>query len=521
MPGGGFLAFVTYGSQNVLLSANPDMTFFYKVFRKYTHFAEESFTIAVDGPNELSWNNPVDIRAIIPRNADLVRDFYFVFTIPDIFSKFVPFPDRANQYEFAWSKYLGCRLIDSVELFIGGRSIQRFDGSYMVAKANLDMDADTLAKWEELVGHVSDLYDPANGSYAGGLTSQTIQGQYPTVVQNPDLGLGAQLNRPSIFGRDIYVPLPFYCTEDPSLSLPLCALQLQTVEIKMRLRPVRELYTINDASGYRVAPGFRMTASDAAFQRGLPTYAEDNTFNAVTNNYYISNFLVDIGSTPPSLEAINYNPRIYGTYIYLSDEERKTFATTQLTYLVHQVRELRYEAEFKRNYLLLDVHNPVTRIITVPRRSDAVPYRNDEFNWTNWVTDRTPFLGTPGVNGFNTSGLFLVAGQKDIIRSQKVICDGTDLQDDRTKQYLANVVPYRYYKGKNTTSSVPYPFNIKQSMVQPSGSINASRIKNFQLDNDVWPLPVNSTYVYDITIYIENLNWVIITSGTGDLKYAT
>jgi hypothetical protein len=53
MGGGGFFCFVSYGSQNVLLSANPDITFFYKVFRKYTHFAEESFTIAVDGPNEL------------------------------------------------------------------------------------------------------------------------------------------------------------------------------------------------------------------------------------------------------------------------------------------------------------------------------------------------------------------------------------------------------------------------------------------------------------------------------------
>jgi hypothetical protein len=498
------------------------MTYFYKVFRKYTHFAEESFTIAVDGPNELSYDKPIQIRATIPRNADLVRDFYFVFTIPDIYSKYLAPEQRTTQYEFAWSKYLGCRLIDRVELFIGGRSIQQFDGSYLVAKANLDMDADTLAKWEQLVGHIPDLYDPAEGQFAGGLTARTIQGAYPTVVQNPNLPLGAQLNRPSIFGRDIYVPLPFYCTEDPSLSLPLCALQVQTVEIQLTLRPLRELYTINDPSGYRVAPGYRMNATDDAYQRGLPTYIEDATYDVSNNNYFISNFLVDIGSTPPSINSLKYFPRIYGTYVYLSDEERKTFATTQLNYLVHQVRAVNYPAEFKRNFLLLDVHNPVTRLITVPRRSDSTPYRNDEFNWTNWVSDRTPFLGTPSPPpAFNTSGLFLIAGQQDIVRTQKVICDGTDLQEDRPASYFKYLVPYKYYKGKNKSLAVPYPFNIKQSMVQPSGSINASRIKSFQLDNDVWPLPTNSTYLYDITVYIESLNWVIITSGTGDLKYAT
>ena len=108
---------------------------------------------------------------------------------------------------------------------MGGQKIQEFDGTYMVAKANLDMDEDTRSKWEYLIGHLPDLYDPASGAYSGGLTARSIQGQYPTVFQNPTVAPGAQLNRPSIFGRDIYVPLPFWFTEDPSLSLPLCALQ--------------------------------------------------------------------------------------------------------------------------------------------------------------------------------------------------------------------------------------------------------------------------------------------------------
>ncbi len=527
MPGGGFYTFVTYGAQNVLLSANPDMTFFYKVFRKYTHFSEESFSIAVDGPNELKWDQSIKIRAKIPRNADLVRDMYFIFTLPDIYSKYVNSQMR-QQYEFAWSKYIGCRLIERVGIYIGGQKIQEFDGSYIVAKANLDLSYDELKKWEYLVGHVPELYDPANSSTAAVTTSGTIQGQYPTVVENEGQ-VGAQTNRPSIFGRDIYVPLPFWCMEDTSLALPLCALQLQEVEIQLTLRSVQELYSILDKTpnkSYRVTPGFKMTASDEQYQLGLPTYSQDSSYNETTNNWYIRNFLVDIGYTPPTLDVIPYNPRIYATYVYLSDEERKVFSTTALQYLVYQVTPVRQEM-YGREYIQLEIHNPITRIITVPRRSDAIEYRNNEFNWTNWVTDVAPFKSSTNTtippNTF-VSGLLIPASQKDIIRTLRVICDGNPLQDDRTAEYFRKLVPYKYYKGQNDTNAVPYPFSIKQSPVQPSGSINASRIKNFQIDINPYLLPLTAqntyTYLYEITVYVESINWVVIQSGTGGLKYA-
>ena len=44
MTGGGLLALVTYGTQNVILSGNPQMTYFYKVFRRYSHFSMENTT---------------------------------------------------------------------------------------------------------------------------------------------------------------------------------------------------------------------------------------------------------------------------------------------------------------------------------------------------------------------------------------------------------------------------------------------------------------------------------------------
>ena len=82
MPGGGLFALVSYGTQNVILNSNPDITFFYKSYRKHSHYSEESVTTAMNGPNELAQSTPIQVRLKIQRVADLVRDMYFVFRIP-------------------------------------------------------------------------------------------------------------------------------------------------------------------------------------------------------------------------------------------------------------------------------------------------------------------------------------------------------------------------------------------------------------------------------------------------------
>ena len=91
MPGGGLLALVSYGSQNVILNGNPEFTYFYKVFKRHSHFSIENATIPLEGPNELFFDQSIRLRAKIPRIADLITDMTFAFDIPDIYSKFVQF----------------------------------------------------------------------------------------------------------------------------------------------------------------------------------------------------------------------------------------------------------------------------------------------------------------------------------------------------------------------------------------------------------------------------------------------
>jgi hypothetical protein len=267
MAGGGLFILVAYGSQNVILSGNPDFTYFYTTMRKYSHFAFESVSLPLEGPQELFFDQSIQLRAKIKRVGDLLSDLYFTFTLPDIYSKYfdptLPGPlNGRSQYKFQWVRYIGAQIIQDASFFVGGTLVQQFDSDYIIASALTDQDETQYNKWQQLVGDVPEIYDPANGQYSGivGSNMKRTPGLYPNVYPDPTV-VGAQTNFPSIPGRDITVPLSFWFTQSAHLALPLIALQYHECSIQLNLRPLQDLYTILDPAGFRVRPGFRVDPS--------------------------------------------------------------------------------------------------------------------------------------------------------------------------------------------------------------------------------------------------------------------
>jgi hypothetical protein len=520
MPGGALLSIYSYGSANVILNNNPDFTYYYKLFKRYSHFSFETVDQAPDGPNELSFDQSIKLRLKIPRIGDLLTDLMFTFQLPDIYSKFLNTTnnlERISQYNFQWTRYIGAQIINNVAFFVGGQKIQEFDSDYIIAKAHADYNSDTLFKWRQLIGDVPELNDPANGQWAGGQS----QSSYPTVVRaavdTP------QNNRPSIFGQRVYVPLPFWFCQSASQALPIVGLQYQEAEVQLTLRPINELYTILDPSGYRMGPGFRVISSNRQL---LANQAKYVSYNDPTTNF--NAFAVDIGYTTPALNTWFLDPQIQLTYAYLTENERKTFASTPLNYLIYQASVFRFSGITARTLLDLDIHNPVVRLLVVPRRDDQVQARNANTNWTNWWDfPRVPWQATPGAsqtqNTVFSSGILIPNSQRDIIRSMRVLLDGTEVQEEQTIGFFTKAVPFKYVNGSATLEGQILPivsFSLMSPGNQPSGSVNASRIRLFQIEINPYTLPPSSVYKYDMSIYAETINFFIIENGNGGLKYA-
>lgn len=547
MPGGGQLPLVAYGNQNRTFNGNPSITHFYKVFKQYTHFSTESITIPTDGPNELQLDTPIRIRAKIPRHADLLRELTFVFRVPEIYSKIWPQGEGqpARVPAFRWIHMLGPLLIDNLAIFVGGTKVQEFPGEWIAARAALDLPTDQYLRWRELVGDVPELHSPEWGVYGHAASYPFQKGEYPHVVTDASAGVASA---PSIPERTIRVPLPLWFSEESGRALPLVALQLHEVEIQLTLRPLREIYRIMDCSPAQREPNRWGQTLD--IDPALPT-SNDPTDPTAYDNLTLQTeygsfvdpvgapryFYTDVGQSVPVQDGFNLQPRLEGTYIYLTEREQIMFAERELQHLVHQVQTFRFPTVTTRTKLDLDAHGLIQRFVFFGRRSDAIQMRNDYTNLSNWKSlSQAPFWPNAGATVSN-SGRLVPYTQRDVLRSARLLLAGNELYEERPAAFFEHHqayfgVPQTGGSAAATAGSGIRPEDTMAPIYQmnfalnggdhcqPSGALNASRLREIQLEVEPWALDPYSLYAYDFTVFCENLNIVKYLNGMAGLAFA-
>lgn len=568
MPGG-LLSLVCYGNENIILNGNPQVTWFYKTFLRHTHFSQEPIQISLDGPTMLQMDAPILVKAKIPRQGDLLSDLVLRVQVPDIFSKAYIRQDISGnyvldrKYEFAWVRHLGVRMIQSVTFTIGGQKIQEFTSDWISARASLDMNNTQYSKWRYMIGDTPEFFDPANGIYGD------PSGGYPNVIAwrgSPPLPNPSQNNAPSIPGRILRIPFGFWFSDYIENSLPLVGLQYHDCEIQILLRPIRELYTVLDLSGNRVRPGIQTLPPEPTdqytsvwnqqFYGPLPSSLNNLYGTADMTGVRMKDFLTDISGAVPIQDGWPLNASLEATYTFVTSEEQRVFTKTTLRYTVRQVQNFIYSGVTSRSMYELDVHNIATRIVYFGRRSDAIRYRNQPINITNWMYPNKyerpfvyPSLATPSgriplvprqvlVNGaivpIGYSGLNIPGLQRRILRNMNIKANGQQLFESQDSAYFTEYVPFRYLEGAASSYAdyglatqsemwplYTYSFSLNGSSVeQPKGTLNLSRIDSLEMDVDVEPIPTLANYTYEIQIFVETLNFLEITNGLGGLKFA-
>ena len=178
--GGGLMQLVAYGSQDVYLTGNPQISFWKVVYRRHTNFALESVRQDFNGVVRSNGN----VVATISRNGDLIHKTYLVVTptktttTTDGVENTVP--DNIQNI---------ADVISSVELEIGGQQIDKHYGEWMDVWNELSLPASKTDGWEEMTQ-----------------------------------GTGK-----------VYIPLEFFFCTNPGLALPLIALQYHEVRLKFTL----------------------------------------------------------------------------------------------------------------------------------------------------------------------------------------------------------------------------------------------------------------------------------------------
>ena len=198
--GGGLMQLVAYGAQDVYLTGNPQITFFKVIYRRHTNFAVESIEQTFQGSADFGRR----VTATLQRNGDLVTNIYLRVLLPG--GTTVNSATSPNGV-WAWVSKLGHSLINSVELNIGGTSIDKQYG-------------DWLNIWYELArNHNQD------------------RGYAKMIGSTPELTTLAA----SHDATTLYIPLYFFHCRNDGLALPLIALQYHDVRYDFEFRPLEDL----------------------------------------------------------------------------------------------------------------------------------------------------------------------------------------------------------------------------------------------------------------------------------------
>ena len=547
MPGG-LLNIVAFGNQNVYLNGNPSKTFFKTTYKKYTNFGLQKFRIDFDGLRNLRMSESSKFTFRVKRYAELLMDTYLVVQLPTIWSPIYP-PYDCNEnwvpYEFKWIENLGSQMIQEVEINVGGSTLNRFSGEYLLSLVQRDFNNSKKELYDNMTGNTPELNDPGN---ANGNVNIYPNAYYTTNPVGPE---------PSIRARKIYIPLNFWFTLASKMAFPLVALQYNELEINVTLRPVQELIQIRDVTDE---------------ENNYP-YIQPN-FNIATQQFY--RFL-----QPPPDISLNYTDQrttwnadihLISTYAFLSEEESKVFAAREQKYLFKSIYEWKYFNVTGNQRVKLDsTLGMVSSWMFYFRRSD-INLRNEWSNYTNWAYNKVipqpihlaDVSGTWDVcgltnigpnydpqtgyhNGIFITGDYNVENQRLILLNLGILLDGKYRENTMDAGIYNYVEKYIRTSGNAPDGLYCYNFALHTDPFdfQPSGAMNLSRFNDIQFEFSTYVPPLDPSasfyticdscgniigvnkpswriynYNYDLTIHEERYNMITFVGGNAGLMYA-
>ena len=494
--GGGLMQLVAYGSQDVYLTGNPQITFFKVVYRRHTNFSIEPIQQVFNGVAD--WGRSV--TSTISRNGDLLYRMYITVKLPIV-------PANGTD-QFRWLNWLGHIIVQQAEIEIGGQKIDRHYGHW-------------LHIWNELT--------QTSGHQAG---YATMVGNVPRLVQS---------NIDSMPAITLYVPLRFWFNRNVGLALPLIALQYHDVKVNLQLSNVQDCYW---ASTGNRTPGSLQDVSLWVDYIYLDT-DERRRFAQASHEYLIEQLQFN-GDMP----VLNITEQMKMAF---NHPVKEIIWTIQKDSVIDNSLMTNYGGQQWFNFTdSIDY----TYFSGTPQDPLGGGIGTAAFNVGNWYNS-LPMSGTAngsiatagqyGQLGSNISGLHfddLFGSTSNASTSRawnahlpvfdsgenptalgKLQLNGHDRLTQREGRYFNTVVPQECHENCPATGINVYSFALKPEEHQPSGTCNFSRIDLAQLLLTV----TGATYTSSITgsgtdtakcrIYATNYNVLRILSGMAGLAF--
>lgn len=265
-------------------------------------------------------------------------------------------------------------------------------------------------------------------------------------------------------GTVAVIPLPFWFTRNPGLALPLVALQYHEVDCVVQLNRFDD-----------IVPTEKLSTVDG----------------------------LDIDSM-----------QVYADFVFLDSKERSWFAQNSHNYLIeqnqyNQIHSVNINMGTNRTRAIkfneeLRFSHPVKELFWVAKRLSSSSYPRDEYDY------------------FTSTGT-------DMCIDAEIECNGSIRERVRKGQFYRIEQPYKYHTGgdkqdtwetkvANVTTEQGgfycYSFALQPESVQPSGTLNFSRLDSATLKMSLHPT------TNTVEVFARNYNVLRISQGMGGVVFS-
>jgi hypothetical protein len=411
------------------------------------------------------------------------RGFFICKQVQDYFYEqhLIYLQNRSNytsrNIKFAWVEYLGHSIIEHIDIYIGGKRIDRHLGVWLSIIHQLTYKSEQIDIYNRLIGNLS-------------------------ILTNFDYD-----EKPSY---DLYIPLSFWFNKYNGLSFPLIAMQYLDLRFEVKLRKIEEVAYFEKI--YRVVVNNEqkiMTATLLDFVRTKSVDSEKYTIGEIEEIEDIN--LRDIWDDKGK-ELVG---KLLLDYVYLDNNERQKFARSGHEYLIEYIQHLVFENVQQIEYnAKMDFLNPSKELIWVIHKDvhSSNPTGCTKCKWENFST------GSSG---------------KNPIVNASISFNGYTRASKQVGDYYNFYQPYVYHKISPNVGINLYSFCLFPLKIQPTGTANFSKLSDVIIsmmidrntyiytNNDIYPY--DSEINFDITIpevddFLENIDFREIARNITELE---
>lgn len=481
----GRIQILTRGYAGEYLTTNPDFTYFNNRYAKYTNFSKESFSLKPENIKEVSTGDTVNFRIPIKR-GDLLNRISFDFSIPenlDYLNDFYPIVTGSSTYKSTNTEArgpsvvpidnFGISVIEYVELYIGDQCLDRITSDDILVY--IQTRESYSGTHRELIG--DDLADTAVTYPTIYFGSNAYDGQFSRTrdrLYDAYFKAGLYLKFPTKYSVDI----PFYFHKRPGYGFPLCALEYQELDVRVKLRNAKKVL-------------FPSIEIDIAYLLRIST----------ADDYSIWNFGADDNTNDFTFTDFKLNVDV--TYLDTPERMRLKCQTRDVLIEQRQHNTFKMEGGVKNQKYRLDFKNCVKEIYFIAKKvPNILPEQIGTYNRLIFSISKRkfyPLIPSQQENKYHIYNMYMLRTDHFstihpskpvpcIYMKQKVTtltCDNVPILDEVTgsDQFLISAIPdIHNTRVPNRKNIMYYSFALYPDKLEPSGHLNFSTIKNALVD---------------------------------------